>query len=352
MIGSAAMSARDFERAAEMCEKMVEVVEKMRKVAGKGKERRPDSISIPSSYGKTPSSSTMNLPPSEEAASFAWRSCLELGKSTTFENPSRRMEVLGQALVLCPPDQIATILPVWTETEKEVAKENRRKKLEELEAKAKGGEKDAVLAAATAAGAGAVKVANFLAAAASSAANSTSNRISPAPSPAPPSPRRSTPSSSSPARSHFASSTNSNPGHLVSEASAAASHTLRRAAAYLPFGHAAHPSATYTFSASDDDDARAASPSSPPPHSASPRTSTFASQPPSSPPSRFASAFDSLSHGQSPTRSGNSSSAGMGNSGAPAGGFRAGLSSRFTQGVGWLIGADELLERERQEGRA
>ncbi|GAA5949861.1 hypothetical protein JCM3765_007717 [Sporobolomyces pararoseus] len=351
MLSDAAMSARDFERAAEMCERMVEVVEKMKKVAGKGKERRPDSISVPSSYGKIPSSSTLDLPPSEEAASFAWRSCLQLGKNMNFENPSRRMEVLGQALVLCPPDQIASILPVWTETEKEVAKENRRKKLEELEAKAKGGEKDAVLAAATAAGAGAVKVANFLAAAASSAATSTSNRISPAPSPTPPSPRRRTPSSASPSRLNFPSTINSaQTNHLVSEASAAASHTLRRAAAYLPFGHSSHPSSTYTFSAADD---QSPSPSSPPP--TPPRSATFAPPQPSSPPSRFASAFDSLSHDRSPTRS---AQLGVGGGGGgtgsqqAGGGFRAGLSSRFTQGVGWLIGADELLERERQEGRA
>ncbi|GAA5983715.1 hypothetical protein JCM5350_000680 [Sporobolomyces pararoseus] len=349
MLSDAAMSARDFERAAEMCERMVEVVEKMKKVAGKGKERRPDSISVPSSFGNTPSSSTLDLPPSDEAASFAWKSCLQLGKNTNFENWSRRMEVLGQALVLCPPDQIASILPVWTETEKEVAKENRRKKLEELEAKAKGGEKDAVLAAATAAGAGAVKVANFLAAAASSAANSTSNRVSPAPSPAPPSPRRQTPSSASPSRLHFPSSINSaQTNHLVSEASAAASHTLRRAAAYLPFGHSSHPSSTYTFSADED---QTPSPSSPP--STPPRSATFAPPQPSSPPSRFASAFDSLSSDRSPTRTAHLGvGGGTGSQQQAGGGFRAGLSSRFTQGVGWLIGADELLERERQEGRA
>lgn len=349
MIGDAAVSARDFERAAEMCERMVEVVERMRKVAGKGKERRPDSISVPSSFGTTPSSSTKDLPPSEEAASFAWRSCLQLGRNATFENPSRRMQVLGHALVLCPPDQISEILPVWTETEKEVAKENRRKKLEEIEAKAKGGEKDAVAAAATAAGAGAVRVANFLAAAASSASNSASHRNSPSPSPAPPgtfggtSPRG---HSSSPSRSRIISSNLPQASHLAHEASAAASHTLRRAAAYFPFSQASHPSSTYTFSTDT-----APSPSPPP---TPPKSADFS--PPSSPPSRFASAFDSLSHQErSPTRGSHLAVGGGGTAGGVgqnAGGFRAGLSSRFTQGVGWLIGADELLERERQEGRA
>jgi len=345
MMGDAAESAKDFERAAEMCERMVEVVERMRKVAGKGKERRPESISVPSSLGTTPSSSTKDLPPSEEAASFAWRSCLQLGRNTTFENPSRRMQVLGQALVLCPPDQISEILPVWTETEKEVAKENRRKKLEEIEAKAKGGEKDAVAAAATAAGAGAVRVANFLAAAASSASNSTSHRNSPSPSPAPPGTFGSTSPrghSSSPSRSRLISSNLPQASHLAHEASAAASHTLRRAAAYFPFSQSSHPSSTYTFST---DTAPSPSPPPTPPKSAD-------LSPPSSPPSRFASAFDSLSHERSPSRASHLAVGGGGGGAQNAGGFRAGLSSRFTQGVGWLIGADELLERERQEGRA
>ncbi|GAA6018217.1 hypothetical protein JCM11491_005637 [Sporobolomyces phaffii] len=374
MIGDAAMSARDFDRAATACDRMVEIVERMKKLAGKGKDARPESISIPSSFGAAPSSSTMTVPPSEEAASLVWRSCLQLGRNPGFGDSARRMQVLGQALVLCPPDQIATILPVWTETEHAVVQENRRKKLDELEAKAKGEEKDAVLAAASAAGAGAVKVASFLAAAASSAANSTSHRISPAPSPAPPSPRRVPPrsppaasSSSSPSRSPFAavSSGTSHSGHLVSEASAAASHTFRRAAAYLPFAApSALPASTYTFSAADegeeDNDDDSTSLSTPPPAAPEPDgSSSFVAgdgrRPrPSSPPSRFASAFDSLSFDPSPkttttttTRPGHSLSASSGPGGG-GGGFRAGLSSRFTQGVGWLIGADELLEQERR----
>ncbi|GAA5923245.1 uncharacterized protein JCM15063_003584 [Sporobolomyces koalae] len=342
MLADAAMSASDYLRAAEMCEKMVEVVEKMKKVAGKGKETRTDPNSGPVTVSDAKGSlgSTPAMSPLEEAASFAWRSCLQLGKDAKFADVSRRLQVLGQALSLCPPEQIASILPVWTETEKEAAKESRRKKLEELE-KAKGGEKDAVLAAATAAGAGAAKVANFLAAAASSAASSTSNRISPAPSPIPPSPRGS--ASGSPARSHFSSSVPASTSHLAHEATAAASHTLRRAAAFLPFS--SQPVSNYTFSTSDEP----SSPSTPPPPSSK---EPFIRGAPSSPPSRFAAAFDSLSHDHSPSRGGAhplSSSAGASSGG---GGFRAGLSSRFTQGLGWLIGADELLERERQEGRA
>ncbi|GAA6061345.1 hypothetical protein JCM10212_004826 [Sporobolomyces blumeae] len=333
MIGDAAAAAKDYDRAAEMCERMVDVVERMKKVAGKGKERRPDSVSTPASFGRAPSSSSTTLAPSEEAASHAWRSCFQLGKNVEFTDSARRMQVLGQALVLCPPEQIASILPIWTALEKQVAQEARKKKLDELEAKAKGGEKDAVAAAAAAAGAGAVKVASFLAAAASSAANSTTNRT---PSPVPPpqlsdSNRDGHDRAAASTRANLSSSTGSQTGHLASEATAAASHTLRRAAALFPFGQTAQPSSAFSFSASTP------SPPPTPPR----RSGASPSEPPSSPPSRFASAFAGLAQDdRSPTRASHLASSGPSASGS-AGGFRFGLSSRLTQGVDWLIGADE-----------
>ncbi|GAA5862538.1 hypothetical protein JCM1840_004218 [Sporobolomyces johnsonii] len=328
MLSDAALQAGEYDRAADMCDQMVQVVETMRKVAGKSKGKGKDRASTSSSSAlssiaaSAPSSSTTTAPPAEEAADHAWKACFQLGKHDAYEDLSRRMQALGQALVLCPPERIATILPVWAALEHKVAKETLKKQKEEIEAKARGGAGggDAVTAAAAAAGAGAAKVANFFAAAATSAANRATSPLPPPAQPAPTSPSR------------------AQPPHVGSEATTAASRTLGRAAAFFPFSQAPAPPSTGALSSSGP------AATSSPPRPASSHT-------PSSPLSRFASAFDGLTNdAPAPKPKQDTGAAAAGGGGGGGGGFRAGLSNKFTAGVGWLIGADEVLEQEGREG--
>ncbi|GAA5969253.1 hypothetical protein JCM11641_007529 [Rhodosporidiobolus odoratus] len=398
MLAEAAMGEGEFETAGEMCERAVGVVEALRRRRGKklvledmGKGGEHDADR-------------------EAAAGYAWPACFQLGKNEAWPDFERRKQAVGQALVLCPPERIAALLPVWTELEMQVARDAARQAKEEAEGDA--GKKGSGLG--DAAVVGATKVANFLAAAASSATTAGG----PSPSPAPDSPRR-----SEGLASHHSGR------DLAAEAAEAASRTLRTAAAYLPSfvpsvaGGSSRPSsaqsqnarpATPTSAASTTGSFPSLSPTKPTARAKplkgkaklgarrAPATSSCAaavsqipsisaqslspepshrsqpvrpSTPPSrfasafdSPPSRFASAFDSLSsppvgsHAPPPPPPSThplSSSASATTD--PAGSFsgfnlRAGLSNRLTAGVGWLIGADEMMEeqakeREREVGR-
>ncbi|GAA5955614.1 hypothetical protein JCM10213_001586 [Rhodosporidiobolus nylandii] len=386
MLAEAAMLGEDFERAKEMCDRAASVVETMRRQRGKraeGKEGWEDDQDA------------------EAAAAYAWPACFQLGKHDAWDDLERRKDVVGQALVLCPPQRIAALLPVWTELEKEVAVQAARRAKENAE----GGSKKTGPGLGEQAVDGAAKMANFLAAAARDAA-SAAQPPSPLPSAAS-HPRPDTPQTSA-ARD------------LAAEAAEAASRTLRSAAAFLPsFGHASaggsRPSSAQShnrpqtptsaasatgafppgaFSVAPSSPAKAASsaaaakpalkgkaklgarraaPSSVSPAPPSPARSPSPPppqqpHPPSSPPSRFASAFDSPpsrfasafngvgSSSPPPQQLPPHSRAGAADQGGFSGfGLRAGLSNKLTAGVGWLIGADEMMEeqaRERERERA
>ncbi|BGP44634.1 hypothetical protein JCM10450v2_000448 [Rhodotorula kratochvilovae] len=333
MLADACIAAGDFPLAAEQCARAVRAVEALRRGAARANEPEKERDA-------------------EQGADYAWRACFALGKSG-WADATKRLEAMGQALTLCPPERIQDLLPAWTALERDVAQETLRRQREEaaggsVSSKSAAAAHAGVLlsdpgeaarAAAQAAAAGAAKVSHFLAAA---AAKTTSS----APSPQPPSP-------TSPAHAPP-----QGVQHLASETAAAASYTLRRAAAFLQGPSAAggaRPSSAQGSSPSRG--ARGDRPASP----ASPRSATLspaakvrappASAPPRSPspPSRFASALSGLA--DAPPRPASSASAAAGGGAGDGGmfGFRAGLGEKFTAGVGWLIGADELLEREREE---
>lgn len=221
MIGDSSLQAGDFDRTAETCDKMVAAVETLRKVRVAEEQQGKPVVNV------------------DEAAEFAWRNCFQLGKHEAFDDLDRRMQAMGQALILCPGDKIATLLPLWTKLEDQVARQGPRP----------------------------VKV---------------SKKQAPHSFIPPSLGRVASPSMPSP-----------------SETTAAASRTFNRAAAAL-FGG------------------------------------------PLPPPSSSSSAGDRHSGEYEREAAPTSGSA----SGGGGGGVRAGLSSRLTRGVGWLIGADEERERE------
>lgn len=90
MIADSGLQAGDFERAADVCDRMVAAVESLRK------SRAVDAIKLV-----------------EEAAEVAWRNCFQVGKHDEYPDVDRRMRLLGQALILCPGNKISTLLPVW-----------------------------------------------------------------------------------------------------------------------------------------------------------------------------------------------------------------------------------------------
>lgn len=87
MLGDAAIQACDAKRAADICDRMIAVVQQIRK--GRDQEK--------AAY----------------AAELAWKTCYQFGKTTDSDNNARKKEVLGQALLLCPPTNISEVLGVW-----------------------------------------------------------------------------------------------------------------------------------------------------------------------------------------------------------------------------------------------
>ncbi|GAA5909193.1 hypothetical protein JCM8208_003406 [Rhodotorula glutinis] len=359
MLADAAIGAESYPLAAEQCARAVRAVEALRRKAsrlgggeGEAKQAQADA---------------------DTAADHAWRACFALGKSAWSDAPAR-LEALGQALTLCPPERIQDLLPTWTVLEREVAQDALKSQKDGTAAglgasvSSRSGEAgaqlhgaaavaglsgDAARAAASAAAAGAHKVSAFLAAAAAKTAapSSSSSTAGRAPSPA----RPETPTSPTRAAAHAGAQ---GVQHLASETAAAASYTLRRAAAFLqgPQLQPVRPSSAQSNTSSDGwhrdwDDDRDATESP-----ASPRRATAARSPSPPPPSRFAAAFARLADGPSSPRRAAAPPAPRSPAQAPArsgggggGGFGFGLGDRLTAGVGWLIGADEMLEREKEE---
>ncbi|GAA6031922.1 hypothetical protein JCM8097_003338 [Rhodosporidiobolus ruineniae] len=416
MLADAAVGMEEWATAAEMTERAAAVVEALRK-------RRGRSISVSTSL----SNEAAEDQDADAAAEYAWKAAFQLGKHAAWTDVERRKEAVGRALVLCPPERIAAILPLWTELEREVAvrqaeraREGKEGRKSALGGGGGGGGVNLDLAQAGAAvEKGAAKVANFLAAAAASASAAPSARATP--SPVPQSPRRSeTPQHQQQHQQR----------DLAAEAAEAASRTFKSAAAYLPSAFSgavvgamgrSPPASPSRSSAARDQQERARTPTSPvrpastaaaeekqekqpigpvrksklgakpvrlgavPASSSasssslpSPRRSSAAPSstppppalartpsPPSrfaaafdSPPSRFAGAFDALassppassraaySHPHHHPQQQHPQPAQPFSSGF---GLRAGLSNKLTAGVGWLIGADEMMEEQARE---
>lgn len=364
MLSEASTDAGDWNLACETCDRIARAVETLRKRAERGGAEGQASRDV------------------EAVADEAWRACFQLGKHEGWTSDSRRkLEVLGQALTFCPPERIQDILPYWRKLELRVARETllREKELAQSTGRGKvppgaahGAEaaaRAAANAAAEATAAGAARVAGFLAAAAARGAGASSREGSTASSvAATPTSAKSFGGMQAP---HVASPTTTNAhtgagaSHLAHETAAAASHTFRRAAAFLggagstnrlgsPSPSRASPLSP--ASASSLASSAAATPARSPPAGA-PAVKLAPAPPPRSAGSRFASAFQGVAdaRGQSPTpaspsrASASSPSARPPAAGGSGFGLRAGLSNTLTAGVGWLIGADEVLEEERRQ---
>lgn len=102
LLADAALAAGDAARAAEVCDRMVSSVAQIRK--GRDKEK------------------------AAQAADMAWKTCFSFGKeeilSTT--DPGQKLDLLGQALLLCPPGEIGQVLSVWQVADSAQSKSKKR----------------------------------------------------------------------------------------------------------------------------------------------------------------------------------------------------------------------------------
>lgn len=266
MVAEAALGHGEFGKVKEMCDRMVEEVEELRKAQVKPAAKEDVlATSTSTSRAATPApASTGNIV--HEASDYAWRNCFQLGKHEAFNDLDTRMRALGQALILCPGDKISTLLPVWTRLEEEVTSSRSRSS----------GGRPTSTGSASALGQG-------------------------------------------PPPSYLPSSFTSTAAHVPHDTAAAAQRTFSRAAgaaaAFFPFGAGPKGSLERVESPARGGEDRPGSAQS--------------GGPPGSP-GRAARTSGEFEREQQ--REGH--------------GLRAGLSSRLTKGVGWLIGADE--ERERQ----
>lgn len=109
MLADAALNAGDTAKAAEVCNRMIKVVETIRR--GRDAEK------------------------SAKAAEIAWRTCYQFGKTSSEdsdengrmhtrttsqqarEDDKRKAQMLGHALLLCPKEKISEVLAVWQEND-------------------------------------------------------------------------------------------------------------------------------------------------------------------------------------------------------------------------------------------
>ncbi|KAM0793279.1 hypothetical protein ACM66B_000740 [Microbotryomycetes sp. NB124-2] len=125
MISDSSLQAGDFERTAEICDRMVQAVEALRRERDEDKENEPTTMTTATATNTSSKARGVNIV--QEASEFAWRNCFQLGKHEAFEDLDRRIKALGQALILCPSDRISQLLPVWTKLETDLAERSRQR---------------------------------------------------------------------------------------------------------------------------------------------------------------------------------------------------------------------------------
>ncbi|KAK9900374.1 hypothetical protein P389DRAFT_140078 [Cystobasidium minutum MCA 4210] len=87
MLADAALQASDTKRAGDVCERMVKAVEQIRRSRDRDK--------------------------AAQAADLAWKTCYQFGRRADTNETARKKELLGQALLLCPPANMHEVLSVW-----------------------------------------------------------------------------------------------------------------------------------------------------------------------------------------------------------------------------------------------
>jgi len=97
MLADAALQAEDFTRAAETTERMVDIVRKLLEV----------------------SSTSGDAGKEKETIEVCWHSCFQLGRQTEFHDVEKKLNLLGHALELCPPEHMLDVLGVWRKVEGE-----------------------------------------------------------------------------------------------------------------------------------------------------------------------------------------------------------------------------------------
>lgn len=87
MLADAALQNEDAKRAGDVCERMIKTVETTKR------SRDADKAS--------------------QASELAWRTCFKFGQSKVLVPTKRKRELLGHALLLCPPEEMQEVLSVW-----------------------------------------------------------------------------------------------------------------------------------------------------------------------------------------------------------------------------------------------
>ncbi|QRV90809.1 Secretory pathway protein Sec39 [Ceratobasidium sp. AG-Ba] len=98
MIADSALSAEDFEAAAETSTRMVKTTVKLRAV-GTGTSAEAAAAA--------------------EAIEVCWHTCFQLGRQTEFTDIKTKMTLLAHALELCPPENVGDVLNAWKRLEGE-----------------------------------------------------------------------------------------------------------------------------------------------------------------------------------------------------------------------------------------
>jgi len=60
--------------------------------------------------------------PTFEAVTVCWQTCYQLGEQSEYHDPRKKMQLLSDALKICPAENIPDVLNVWRKAEDEVEK--------------------------------------------------------------------------------------------------------------------------------------------------------------------------------------------------------------------------------------
>ncbi|KAG9043406.1 hypothetical protein FS837_009657 [Tulasnella sp. UAMH 9824] len=111
MLADAATQAEDFNKAAELSERMVRTTRLLRETVLR------------------PTTSDEALPSEEEAqkaqdaVEVCWHTCFQLGRQPEFPDVKKKLALLGFAMQLCPAENVLDVLAVWRRVENEAIEE-------------------------------------------------------------------------------------------------------------------------------------------------------------------------------------------------------------------------------------
>lgn len=128
MLADAATAASDYDRAVELCERLVASILALRRRAQAASSHHARTASqdnndqaVQDEKSSRPSAAPAISVPIEEAEEIGWKTLLQVTKDPSWDNVALKLKLMGQVLSLCPSSRLPQLLQTWRKLDQEYA---------------------------------------------------------------------------------------------------------------------------------------------------------------------------------------------------------------------------------------